>query len=143
MARCATTRNDAMNIWEFDMDRHTLVQTRNQIDELLRHGSPSCIRQANSIMAENFEAILNFALELTEPKPKPKHTIADNYPAGGLTATEPCMYCEDYEVLQAENKQVKELLQAALPNIECKNNSQSGLISKIGEVLTGEFLTKS
>ena len=90
------------------MDRHTLEQTRNQVDELLRHGSPSCIRQANRIMAEAFGGILNFALELTEPEPRPKHTITDNFPAGGLTATEPCMYCEDYENLQAENKRLKE-----------------------------------
>lgn len=102
------------------MDRYTLEQTLNQVDELLRHGSPSCIRQARSIMVENFDAILRFALELTEPKPKPKHTIADNYPAGGLTATEPCMYCEDYGKLQADiermakqidgqNKEIKRL----------------------------------
>ena len=88
------------------MDRHTLEQTRNQVHELLQHGSPSCIRQANSIMIENFNAILYFVLELTKPKPKSKHTIADNYPAGGLTATEPCMFCENYEVLQAENERL-------------------------------------
>ena len=89
------------------MDRHTMSQLENKIGELLRFGSPSCIRQANSLMCENFENILRFALDLTEPKPKPKHTIADNFPAGGLTSTEPCMFCEDYEQLEAENAKLK------------------------------------
>lgn len=84
------------------MDRHTLEQIRNQVDELLRHGSPNCCRQAKCIMAENFGAIVRFAIELTEPKSKPKHIFADNYPAGGLTATEPCMYCEDYAKIEQQ-----------------------------------------
>lgn len=95
------------------MDRHELKQLDNQIGELLRHGSSSCVRQANAIMTESFERILRFALNLTEPKPKPKHTIADNYPAGGLTATEPCMYCEDYAQLQTDNKQQADFLSLA------------------------------
>jgi len=90
------------------MDRHQLGQLRNQTDKLLRHGSPSCIRFAQSVMIENFDKILNFALDLSKPKPQPKHTIADNFPAGGLTATEPCMFCEDYERLQAALRQAKE-----------------------------------
>jgi len=81
------------------MDRHSLKQLSDQVEELLRHGSPSCIRQAKSIMIENFSSVVYFTLDLTKPEPKPKHTIADNYPAGGLTATEPCMFCEDYERL--------------------------------------------
>ena len=89
------------------MDRHTLEQIDNQVRELIHHGSPSCIRQARSIMAENFENILYFALNLTEPKPKPAHTIADNYPAGGLTSTEPCMFCEDYNDLEAKYDALK------------------------------------
>jgi len=84
------------------VDRHKLIQIKDQVDELLRHGSFSCVHQAKNIMAENFEAIVNFAIDLTEPKPKSKHTIADNYPAGGLTASEPCMFCENYEQLQTE-----------------------------------------
>lgn len=92
------------------MDRHKLQQIGNKVGELLRFGNPSCVRQANSIMVENFENILFFAIDLTEPKPKPKHTIADNYPAGGLTATEPCMFCEDFEKLQAENERLKDVL---------------------------------
>ena len=99
------------SLGEMKMDRHTLVQTKNQIDEMLRHGSPSSIRQANSIMVENFSSLAYFALRLTEPKPKPKHTIADNYPAGGLTATEPCMFCENYEALEAENARLLEALE--------------------------------
>lgn len=43
---------------------------------------------------------------------------------------------EEKRLLQAENERLKELLQAALPNIECKNNSQSGLITEIGEFLS-------
>ena len=92
------------------MDRHELKLLDTKIGELLRFGSPSCIRQANSIMIENFKSVLGFALNLTEPEPKPKHTIADNYPAGGLTATEPCMFCKDYEQLQAENERLNEII---------------------------------
>lgn len=84
------------------MDRHGLIQIRDQVDELLRHGSPSCVREANSIMVKSFRNVLHFALELIEPKPKIKHTIVDNFPAGGLTATEPCMFCKDFEKLQDE-----------------------------------------
>lgn len=89
------------------MDRHTLKQLDSQVGELVRHGSPSCIRQANGIKIENFDPILRFALRLTEPKPKPKHTIADNYPAGGLTASEPCVFCVDFEKLQAEIERLR------------------------------------
>ena len=84
------------------MDRHKLEQLRNKIIDLTLSGCASCIRQKKQIMIENFESVLSFALELTEPKPKPQHTIADNYPAGGLTATEPCIFCEDYEQLQTK-----------------------------------------
>lgn len=45
--------------------------------------------------------------------------------------------------LEAENKQqaaeierLKKLLRDALPHIECRNDYQSGLITKIGETLT-------
>ncbi|KKK83377.1 hypothetical protein LCGC14_2794030 [marine sediment metagenome] len=106
------------------MDRHALEQIRNQVEELERHGSPSRISQARQIAAENFYAIVRFAFELSEPKPKPKHTIADNYPAGGLTATEPCMYCVDFEKLQAESetlrKNVEILSKAECPKCKCK-----------------------
>lgn len=37
--------------------------------------------------------------------------------------------------LEDENTRSMSLLQAALPHIECKNNSQSGLITEIGEYL--------
>ena len=100
------------------MDRHSLEQIINQVDELLRHGSPSCIRQANSIMLEEFNSVIHFAWRSTEPPPKPKHTIADNYPAGGLTATEPCMYCVDFEKLQAENETLHKKL-IILRNAKC------------------------
>ncbi len=89
------------------MDRHKLEDLRNKTGELLRFGSLSCIDQVHNIMIENFEAVLWFALDLTEPKPKPKHTIADHYPAGGLTATEPCMFCEDYEKLEEKADQLQ------------------------------------
>lgn len=119
------------------MDRHTLEQIGSKVGELLRYGSSSCIRQANNIMVENFETVLYFALELTEPKPKPKHTIADNYPAGGLTATEPCMYCKDYsklqernEKLETENKHFRKLLE------EIKENPLVAM--KIAQVLGGQ-----
>jgi len=92
------------------MDRHRLKQLRDKVGELIRFGSPSCMREAHSIMRDEFENVLSFALELTEPKPKPKHTIADNYPAGGLTATEPCMFCEDYAKLEEQNEKLVELL---------------------------------
>ncbi len=97
------------------MDRWTLEQLDNQIGELTRHGSPSCIRQANLIMCENFNPIVRFALDLTDPPPKPKRTIADNFPAGGLTDTEPCMFCKDNEQLneQLEGLQAKLDEQAA------------------------------
>ena len=91
-----------------NMDRHTLEQLRDKTGELLRFGSPGCIGQANDIMLGNFQNLLFFALNLTEPKPKPKHTIADNYPAGGIP--EPCIYCVDFEKLEEKN----ETLQAQL-----------------------------
>jgi len=106
------------------MDRYTLQQTIDQVDELLRHGSPSCIRQANSIMIENFEIILRFALELTKPEPKPKRTIADNYPAGGLTATEPCMFCEDFGKLEERIKELEELLAELHSDVALETGSQ-------------------
>ncbi len=99
------------------MDRHTLEQLGNQVDELLRHGSPSCIREARSIMAENFDSVLRFALDLTEPKPKPKHTIADNFPAGGLTATEPCMHCENYGELEQQRDDLLAACEDALSKL--------------------------
>jgi len=46
-----------------------------------------------------------------------------------------CLW-KDVKQLRAKNKRLKALLQAALPNIECKNNSQSGLITEIGEFLS-------
>lgn len=87
------------------MDRHKLQQTIESIEELLRHGSPSCVRQANGLMIENFRAIAYFALNLSKPKPKPKHTIADSYPAGGIP--EPCTFCKNYEQLEEDNVQLK------------------------------------
>jgi len=42
--------------------------------------------------------------------------------------------CEQHRI-QAELKKVRLLLRDALPNIECKDNSQSGLITAIGEYL--------
>lgn len=92
------------------MDRSEMEQLRDKVGELLRFGSSSCVQQAHNIMITNFETLLIFALNLTEPKPKPKHTIADNYPAGGLTATEPCMFCEDYEQLQDKNERLRDAL---------------------------------
>ncbi len=38
---------------------------------------------------------------------------------------------------QEKNKRLRELLAAALPNIECTNSNQSGLITAIGEYLEG------
>ena len=37
--------------------------------------------------------------------------------------------------LEVEKKRLRELLRDALPHIECNNNSQSGLITEIGEYL--------
>jgi len=84
------------------MDRHRLKQLRDRVGELHRFGSPSSMREASDIMRDEFDSVLSFALEATKPEPKPKHTIADNYPAGGLTATEPCMYCEDYGKIEQQ-----------------------------------------
>lgn len=109
------------------MDRHTLIQLDNQVGELLRHGSSSCIRAARSIMAENFEIILRFALNLTEPKPA--HTIADNYPAGGLTSTEPCMFCEDYHDLEDKY----DTLKASHTKLEMKKKHEINLKRKWGK----------
>lgn len=92
------------------MDRHRLKQLRDKVGELHRDGSPSCMRQASSIMRDEFDSVLSFALDLSEPEPKPKRTIADKYPAGGLTATEPCMYCEDYAELEERNEKFKTAL---------------------------------
>ena len=92
------------------MDRHRLKQLRDRIGELLRFGSPSCMREAHSIMRDEFENVLSFELDLSEPKPNPKHTIADNYPAGGLTASEPCMFCEDTEKLKDSHEKLVKAL---------------------------------
>ena len=73
------------------MDRNKLIELENKTGDLLRFGSPSCIRQAHAIMVENFENLMYFTLDLTQSKPETKHTIADNYPAGGLP--EPCQFC--------------------------------------------------
>ena len=101
------------------MDRHRLKQLRNKIGELLRFGSPSCIREAHSIMRDEFENVLSFALDLTEPKPTPKHTIADNYPAGGLTATEPCMFCKDYNKLEEQNEKLINSHEKLVKALQC------------------------
>lgn len=100
------------------MDRHRLQQLQEKVGELHRHGSPSCMRKASSIMRDEFENVLSFALDLTKPKPKPKHTIADNYPAGGLRAAEPCMYCEDYEKLQEKIEELQAKLEKKYPDSE-------------------------
>ena len=89
------------------MDRHTLNQLFDKVEDLLRFGSPSCNSQANGIMLGNFLDVAKFALEATEPLPKPKHTMADNFPAGGLAATEPCAFCKDHEQLQDEHDTLK------------------------------------
>ena len=47
--------------------------------------------EAKEIAINNFINVLDTAIELIEPSPKDKHTIADNYPAGRLP--EPCTYC--------------------------------------------------
>lgn len=96
------------------MDRHRLKQLRDKLDELTRFGSPSCMREARDIMQDEFGRILSFAINLTEPQPKPKRTITDNYPADGLRATEPCMFCEDYEKLEEENERLKEIESRAI-----------------------------
>ncbi len=83
------------------MNRHKLEQLSHRIGQLDYEGTPSSAREARRFMAEHFKDILGFALEFTEPPPKPQRTIADNYPAGGLATCEPCMFCEDHEELQA------------------------------------------
>ncbi len=107
------------------MDRHKLFEVENQVGELLRDGSPNCVRRANGIMVADFMNLLYFALNLTAPPPKPKHTIADNYPAGGLTSTEPCMFCVDFEQLQEENEK-----------LETKNKKLRKTLKEISEGLT-------
>lgn len=42
---------------------------------------------------------------------------------------------KEVKELEVEVERLQELLQSALPHIECKNNSQSGLITEIGEYL--------
>lgn len=100
------------------MDRHTLEQLRSKVGELLRFGSSSCVRQAHEIMIENFQVISDFAFKLTEPKPKPAHTIADNYPAGGISATEPCAFCEDYEKQQGRIEELEKACRFAKTQIK-------------------------
>ena len=90
------------------MDRHTLEKLRNQVYGLLGR-TKGCNEQAEELMVENFSAVADFAMDNTKPKPKPKHTIADNYPAGGLTKAEPCMFCEDHEQLQADNEKYSDI----------------------------------
>lgn len=52
-----------------------------------------------------------------------------NDPCYGL-----CYRCA-YKKLQAELDQAKRLLEEALPHIECRNNTQSGLITAIGKYI--------
>jgi len=73
-------------------------------------GYSNAFDQCRQYAVEHFRSAVCIALEALEQntqKEKPKHTIADNYPAGGLTAAEPCMFCEDFEKLQAENERLK------------------------------------
>lgn len=113
------------------MDRYKLEQLRDKVGELLRDGTSSCIRQANGLMVENFETVLYFALDLTNPKVKPKHTIADNYPAGGLTQSEPCMFCVDYEKLQTllefKSSQIKDFVADVCTAVSESNKLQAEL----------------
>ena len=92
------------------MNRPELEQLQSRISHLEFDGTPSARREIRSIAAEHFGNLLAFALDATKPQPKPKHTIADNYPAGGLSASEPCMFCENYEELEAENARLREIL---------------------------------
>lgn len=110
------------------MDRHKLEQLRDKVGELLRFGSSSCIRQAHGIMTTEFENVLYFALEKTEPKSNPQHTIADNYPAGGIP--EPCTFCENYEELENKNAE----LQAKLDQPIAEHPDVQRLIGQVVEL---------
>lgn len=135
------------------MNRHKLEQLRCKIGELLRFGSSSSIRQAHDIMQAEFENILYFAIEKTEPKPKPQHTIADNYPVGGIP--EPCTFCENYEELenknadlQAENERLKELETKAIDGCiryreELKSKNELITAQKEYIVLLGEEIDET
>ena len=91
--------------------------------------------EAREIATENFWWVLQAAISATEKceKPtKPKHTIADNYPAGGLTATEPCMFCESSEKLKETNEQ----LQAENERLQTEITARDQLI----EALEGDIV---
>ncbi len=118
------------------MDRHKMEQLEDKVGELLRFGSSSCVRQANAIMIAEFENLLYFALDFTDPKPKPKHTIADNYPAGGLTASEPCAFCVDYEKLEEKIEQLQAKLDAEKQHSKIRTESCNESNVKVEQLLT-------
>ena len=121
------------------MDRHELKLLECKVGELLRFGSRSCIDQAHSLMTEKFRSVLYFALELTEPKPKAEHTIADHYPAGGLTASEPCAFCQDYEQLEAERDTANKALEKIMAFVAGDNDGDNipAILNIAEQVLKG------
>ncbi len=88
-----------------DLDK--LGQLMARLGELEYQGTPSSFREAQRVKLEGFGWLLRVAEDHVKPEPKPKRTIADNYPAGGLTASEPCTFCQDYERLKAEVERLK------------------------------------
>ncbi len=124
------------------MDRHRLKQLRDKVGELHRFGSPSCMREASSIMRDEFDSVLSFALELSEPEPNPKRTIADKYPAGGLTAAEPCMYCENYAKLEEQNEIYKTALKVISDHEDLRRKAGIGYDSVVDEYSKQALKTK-
>lgn len=92
------------------MDLRELQGIEHQYDRMAGLGTAA--RQRQELAGVYFRTILRQLIDLLREKEKPtkkQHTIADNYPAGGLTATEPCMFCEDHVRLEEDNERLKEL----------------------------------
>lgn len=75
------------------MGLHELTQMLYRFEGLMESTFASRM-QADGIAIANYKDVLLTAIELSQPKEKPKHTIADHYPAGG--SPEPCSFCEKF-----------------------------------------------
>ena len=74
------------------MKHKQLINMRSRYDGLLK-STQACRMDAKEMAELNFRQILDLAINQSGPKEKPKTTMADHYPAGGLQ--EPCQYCLD------------------------------------------------
>jgi len=93
------------------MGLHELNEMLYRFDDL-KKGTFASRMQAKELALDNFRNVLFEAIELSQPKEKPKRTIADHYPAGG--SPEPCSFCEKF----GEIEEKKDKYEATLEKIQ-------------------------